>query len=99
VAISNRKAPTVWPSAARPWLNQANSAAPRWPKGLTSSIDCDGTSGAILIGSGTNWISASRRPSKLSAEGKEKWVASIPSSELFEEQDASYRESVLRRRA
>jgi len=92
---ANRQAPTVLASAARPWLTRRTAQRPRWPKGAYVLEDCDGTPELILIGSGTELDLCVKAAQQLSAEGRKVRVVSIPCVELFEEQDASYRESVL----
>jgi len=98
VAISNRKRPTVsWPFSRQAMANQGRTAsAAQVAKGAYVLEDCDWHTELILIGSrAPNWISASRRPPKqLSAKGRKVRVSLDPCVELFEEQDASYRESV-----
>ncbi|NQV10897.1 MAG: transketolase, partial [Cyanobacteria bacterium] len=75
--------------------NQANSSAAQVAKGAYVLEDCDGTPDLILIGSGTELDLCVKAAEQLSAEGKKVRVVSIPCVELFEEQDAGYRESVL----
>jgi len=95
VAISNRKRPTVLALSRQAMANQANSSAAQVAKGAYVLEDCDGTPDLILIGSGTELDLCVKAAEQLSAEGKKVRVVSIPCVELFEEQDAGYRESVL----
>ena len=76
-------------------VNQANSAADKVAKGGYILNDCDGTPDLILIGSGTELDLCVKAATQLSAEAKAVRVVSMPCVELFEEQDAAYRESVL----
>lgn len=57
--------------------------------------DSDGTPDIILIGTGSEVHLCVDAAEKLRGEGKKVRVVSMPSCELFEEQDESYRESVL----
>ncbi|MCA9904147.1 MAG: transketolase, partial [Anaerolineae bacterium] len=57
--------------------------------------DCDGTPQVILLGSGSEVHIAHEAYKALTAEGIKARLVSLPCWELFEEQDASYRESVL----
>ena len=57
--------------------------------------DCEGTPDVIFIGTGSELnlcIEASKEISKL---GRKTRVISMPCVELFEEQEASYKESIL----
>ena len=55
----------------------------------------EGTPQVILIGTGTELSLCIAAQEKLAAEGIRARVVSIPSFELFEKQDATYKESVL----
>jgi transketolase len=57
--------------------------------------DCDGTPEVILIGTGSEVSLCVGAYEALKAEGIRARVVSMPSWELFEEQDEAYRESVL----
>jgi transketolase len=57
--------------------------------------DSNGTPDLILIGTGTELELATKAAAQLTAEDKAVRVVSMPCVELFEEQDAAYRESVL----
>lgn len=95
VAISNRKRPTVLALSRQAMVNQANSSIDQVAKGGYVLIDSDGTPDLILIGSGTELDLCVKAAEQLSADGKQVRVVSMPCVELFEEQDASYREAVL----
>ncbi|MBN3894261.1 MAG: transketolase [Nostoc sp. NOS(2021)] len=64
-------------------------------KGGYTVVDSQGTPEIILIGTGSELSLAVSAAEKLTAEGKKVRVVSLPSWELFEAQDAAYRESVL----
>jgi len=57
--------------------------------------DCEGTPQVILIASGSEVHIARQAHAVLTAEGISARVVSLPSWELFEAQDAQYKESVL----
>ncbi|MCB1702538.1 MAG: transketolase, partial [Halioglobus sp.] len=56
---------------------------------------CEGTPDAILIATGSEVGLAMAAAEKLSAQGKKLRVVSMPCTEVFDQQDAAYRESVL----
>ncbi|MCP9933196.1 transketolase [Cyanobium sp. Candia 9D4] len=95
VAVTNRKRPTVLALSRQAMVNQANSAADKVAKGGYILNDCSGTPDLILIGTGTELDLCVKAAALLTAEGKAVRVVSMPCVELFEEQDAAYRESVL----
>lgn len=57
--------------------------------------DCEGTPEVILIASGSEVELAVKAKAELAKEGKNVRVVSMPCMELFEEQSAEYKESVL----
>jgi len=57
--------------------------------------DCDGTPEAIIIATGSEVQLAMDAQAKLVEQGRKVRVVSIPCSEIFDAQDAAYRESVL----
>ena len=57
--------------------------------------DCDGTPDAILIATGSEVELAVKGAEALAAHGKAVRVVSMPSTDVFDAQDAAYRESVL----
>ena len=95
VAVANRKRPTVLALSRQAMANQANSAAAAVAKGGYILEDSNGSPDLILIGTGTELELATKAAAVLRAEGKNVRVVSMPCVELFEEQDAAYRESVL----
>ncbi|MCA1993791.1 MAG: transketolase, partial [Coleofasciculus sp. S288] len=64
-------------------------------KGAYILSDSDGTPDIILIGTGSETPLCVQAAEKLRAEGTKVRVVSMPCWELFDEQDAAYRESVL----
>jgi transketolase len=59
--------------------------------------DCEGTPEVILIATGSEVALAVEAHAKLSEQGRRARVVSMPSTDVFEKQDAHYRESVLPR--
>jgi len=57
--------------------------------------ECSGTPDAILIATGSEVHLAMAAAEQLSAGGKQVRVVSMPCAELYEQQDAAYREAVL----
>lgn len=97
VAISNAQAnkPTLMAFSRQNLPNLAGSSMEGVAKGAYSVVDCDGTPDLILIGTGSELNLCVEAATKLAAEGKQVRVVSMPSWELFEAQEAAYRESVL----
>jgi transketolase len=95
VAVANRKRPTALALSRQAMPNQANSSPGAVAKGGYILEDSDGSPDLILIGTGTELDLCVKAAPQLRAEGRKVRVVSMPCVELFEEQDASYRESVL----
>ncbi len=57
--------------------------------------DCDGEPEVILIATGSEVGLAVQAYDKLSAEGRKVRVVSMPSTSVFDQQDAAYKQSVL----
>lgn len=64
-------------------------------KGAYVLKDCEGTPALILIATGSDVGLAVKAYEKLTAEGYKVRVVSMPSTDTFDQQDATYRESVL----
>jgi len=75
--------------------NLEGSSIENAAKGGYVLSDSDGTPDIILIGTGSEVSLCVDAATKLRTEGKKVRVVSMPSWEMFEEQDASYKESVL----
>jgi len=58
-------------------------------------LDCEGTPEAVIIGTGSEIGLAMDAASALTEKGRKVRVVSMPSTDVFDAQDASYRESVL----
>jgi transketolase len=57
--------------------------------------DCDGEPEAILIATGSELAVTVKAAEALTAKGKKVRVVSMPSTSVFDQQDALYKESVL----
>ena len=57
--------------------------------------DCDGAPEAVIIATGSEVALAVGAAERLAAQGRAVRVVSLPCAEVFEQQDAAYRESVL----
>lgn len=64
-------------------------------KGAYTLVDCAGTPDVILIATGSEVELAREAAEALTAKGKAVRVVSMPCAEIFAEQSADYRESVL----
>lgn len=97
VAIANAKEhrPTLLAFTRQGVPNLAGSGVDHVAKGAYVLSDCDGTPDIILIGTGSEVQLCVGAAEKLAAEGNKVRVVSMPSWELFEAQDAAYKESVL----
>ena len=94
VAVENRTRPTIMAFTRQGVPNLAGSSIENTAKGAYTLVDCDSPE-IILIGTGSEVSLCVEASEKLAAEGKKVRVVSMPSWELFEEQDDAYKESVL----
>lgn len=78
-----------------PILNGAESIREGVARGAYVLDDCDGTPQVILLASGSEVHIAREACHKLRSENVRARLVSMPSWELFEAQDAAYKESVL----
>jgi transketolase len=95
VAVTNRKRPTALALSRQAMPNQANSSAASVAQGGYILEDSNGTPDLILIGTGTELDLCVKAAAQLREEGHKVRVVSMPCVELFEEQSAAYRDSVL----
>ncbi|ASC72181.1 Transketolase [Halomicronema hongdechloris C2206] len=95
VAVANRKAPTLMAFSRQTVPNLEGSSVDAVAKGAYVLSDCDGTPDIILIGTGSEVGLCVDAAAQLQANGIQVRVVSMPSWELFEAQDAGYKESVL----
>lgn len=75
--------------------NLAGTSIEGVKKGAYTVVDSQGTPDLILIGTGSELSLCVTAAEKLTAEGKKVRVVSMPSTNLFDAQDAAYKESVL----
>ena len=92
-ALQNR--PTLMAFSRQNLTNLAASSIEGVSKGAYTVIECDGTPDLILIGTGSEVGLCVDAVAALTAEGKKVRVVSMPAWDLFEAQDAAYKESVL----
>ncbi|UXI03140.1 transketolase [Photobacterium sp. TY1-4] len=97
LAIERKDAPTALIFSRQNLAQQARSEAQvaDIAKGGYILKDSDGKPELILIATGSEVELAVKAADKLTAEGKQVRVVSMPSTDAFDKQDAAYRESVL----
>jgi len=95
VAVANRKAPTLMAFSRQTVPNLEGSSIDAVAKGAYVLSDSDGTPDIILIGTGSEVGLCVDAAAQLRAHGTKVRVVSMPSWELFEAQEAAYKESVL----
>lgn len=97
VAVQNAKEhrPTLLALSRQGLPNLAGSSIDAVAKGAYSVVDSDGTPDLILLATGSEVGLAVKAAEQLTSEGKKVRVVSMPSWELFEAQDADYKESLL----
>jgi transketolase len=92
---SNQNAPTLLAFSRQNLPNLPGTSIAGVAKGAYTIVDCNGTPDLIFIGTGSEVSLCVDAASKLTSEGKKARVVSMPSWELFDVQDAAYKESVL----
>jgi transketolase len=92
---AKKKDPTLLAFTRQGVPNLKGTSIEKVAKGAYILVDCDGTPDIILMGTGSEVQLCVGAAEKLSGEGKKVRVVSMPCWELFEEQDDSYKESVL----
>jgi transketolase len=95
IAIANRKRPTLLALSRQALTNLEKSSADAVAKGAYIVSDSDGTPDLILMATGSEVDLCIKAAETLRGEGKKVRVVSMPCWELFDEQDAAYKESVL----
>ena len=95
VAVEERKRPTLLALSRQALPQLAGSSIEGVAKGAYILSDSEGTPDLILIATGSEVQLIVKAAEQLRAEGKKVRVVSMPCWELFDEQDAAYRESVL----
>jgi transketolase len=92
---SSKQAPTLLALSRQNLPNLAGSSIEGATKGAYIAVNCGGTPDLILIGTGSEVSLCVKAAEQLTAAGKKVNVVSMPSWELFDEQDAAYQASVL----
>lgn len=95
VGVENRHRPTLLALSRQNLANLEGSSIEKAVKGGYVLSDSQGTPDLILIGTGSEVQLCVQAAGILQAEGYKVRLVSMPSWELFEEQDAAYKESVL----
>ncbi|MBD2296092.1 transketolase [Anabaena sphaerica FACHB-251] len=95
IAKSKANASTLLAFTRQNVPNLAGTSIEGVAKGAYTIVDCAGTPDIILIGTGSELSLCVTAAEKLTAEGKKVRVVSMPSSTLFDTQDAAYKESIL----
>ncbi|MBD1850726.1 transketolase [Leptolyngbya sp. FACHB-711] len=94
VEYANQHRPTLM-AMSRQGLPNLGGSIEQATKGAYVLSDSEGTPDIILIGTGSEVSLCVKAADQLRGEGKKVRVVSMPSWEVFEEQDAAYKESVL----
>ena len=76
-------------------ISRTNDQVAQIGRGGYILADCDGEPEAIIIGTGSEVEIAVKAGEQLNQQGKKVRVVSMPSTSVFDKQDAAYRESVL----
>ncbi len=97
LAIQRRDGPSalVFSRQALPHQARTEQQVSDIERGAYVLRNCEGAPDAILIGTGSEVQLAMAAADQLSAAGKQVRVVSMPCTELFDQQDAAYRESIL----
>ncbi|HEY9697212.1 MAG TPA: transketolase [Trichocoleus sp.] len=95
VEFANQHRPTLMAMSRQALPNLEGSSIEKAAKGGYILSDSEGTPDLILIGTGSEVSLCVKAAEQLRAEGKKVRVVSMPSCDLFDEQDAAYKESVL----
>jgi transketolase len=97
IAIENARnnRPTLLALSRQNLPNLTGSSIEGVAKGAYAVVDCEGIPDLILMGTGSEVSLCVKAAEQLSSEGHKVRVVSMPSWELFEAQDAAYKESIL----
>lgn len=95
VEFANQHRPTLMAMSRQALPNLEGSSIEKAAKGGYVLSDSEGTPDLILIGTGSEVSLCVKAAEQLRAEGKKVRVVSMPSCDLFDEQDEAYKESVL----
>lgn len=95
VGIGSKKRPTTMALSRQAMPNLPTTSIAGTKKGGYTVLECEGVPEIILIGTGSELQFAYEAGQTLAAEGKKCRVVSFPCWELYDEQSAEYKESVL----
>lgn len=95
VAVANRTVPATMALSRQAMPNLPTTSIAGTKKGAYTVLACEGEPDVILIGTGSELQYAYEAGESLQAEGVKARVVSMPCWELYEEQSAEYKESVL----
>jgi transketolase len=95
INYANQQRPTLLAFSRQNLPNFSSTSMEGVAKGAYAVVDCEGTPDLILIGTGSELSLCVKAAETLTGEGKKVRVVSMPSFELFEEQDAAYKASLL----
>ena len=95
IEAANKNRPTLMAYSRQALPQLEGSSIEGVAKGAYILSDCEGTPDIILMGTGSETPLCVDAAAKLTAEGTKVRVVSMPCWELFDEQDAAYRESVF----
>jgi transketolase len=96
-AVQRQKAPTslIFSRQGLPAMSRDDAQVANIAKGAYVLADCVGTADVILIATGSEVGLAMDSAAALTNSGKKVRVVSMPSTNLFDQQSAEYKESVL----
>ena len=94
-AVSDRNRPTLLALSRQSVPNLDGSSAEAVSRGAYVIANCKGQPDLILMGTGAELSLCVEAGKVLNGEGIPTRVVSLPSWELFDEQDEAYRESIL----
>ena len=96
-AIEKEDGPTslLFSRQGLPHINRSEEQLKNIARGAYVLKDCDGAPDAILIATGSEVELTLKAAEELTGKGRKIRVVSMPSTDVFDAQDAEYRESVL----
>jgi len=99
LALERREGPTclLFSRQTLPFQTRSSDTVENISRGGYVLRDCEGTTEAIIIATGSEVSLAVDAAERLGAKGRQVRVVSMPSTDVFDAQDDTYRESVLPR--
>ncbi|MEW6983189.1 transketolase [Colwelliaceae bacterium 6471] len=96
-AVERQQAPTslIFSRQGLPAMSRNNQQVSDIAKGAYALVDCDGQPDVILIATGSEVSLAVKAAETLAENGQKVRVVSMPSTNIFDVQDAQYKESIL----